>query len=241
MAGDDPTAARAALEAEAERLRQARLAAEVERTEQERACRAAQADEATRVTPAQLRKALSRPMIFWVGVTCAVLAVAVLFVPTGPSTGDTENPTRDEQLAALVLLGVPGVLALLHHFTAISRARHWLSTLPFAVAGFEQTLGAGRAVTHVEVRLYFRDTPAAHAVVLELVNSRMGPDHQVGAGDGLPIGNPAVSRESANWPAARWFRKLVTRVILDIHRGYPITRLELAALKTDEFYISSGD
>ncbi len=236
MADDDPAAARRALEAEAERLKAKRLDAQQRDAAEVAEAKASVERHLHSVSAASLRKALSRPAYFWLGASALFAALVALFIPT--SATDADAPTPGEVRAFAIVAGCLGAFLVLHHYSAVLRARAWLKRLPFQVEGFDDTLGYNMFYRRVELTLEFADTRPTDDVIRELVTARLGEDSSVS--NGVLI-RENLSSDSANFPAANWFRKAVKRVVLDVHRAYPVARVHFRGLAPTEFYHGSGD
>lgn len=236
MADEDPAAARAALAAEAARLKAKRLGTKEDEAAALAERKAAYERSLHSVTAASLRKALSRPAFFWIGGFILVMAAVAFAIPGNDRDPDAVDP-RDARLFGLVA-GLIGSFGILHHYSAVARARFWLKRLPFEVQGFDETLGYGMAHGRVELVLSFKDTPAKAELLKDLVEARLGEGSTV---NGTTLVRSGLSIESANYPAAGWFRKAVKRVVLDVHRAYPIARVHLIGKEQSTFYYGSGD
>lgn len=236
MADEDPAAARAALAAEAARLKAKRLGTKEDEASALAERKAAYERGLHSVTAASLRKALSRPAFFWIGAFLLIIAAVAFAIPGNDKEADAVDP-RDARIFGLIA-GSIGALGILHHYSAVARARLWLKRLPFQVEGFDETLGYGMAHGRVELVLYFQDTPATSDVLKELVAARLGEGSSV---NGTTLVGSGLSIESANYPAAGWFRKAIKRVVLDVHRAYPVARVHLIGKEQSTFYYGSGD
>lgn len=217
MAGDDPASQRAALEAEAARLKAERLKAEQQRP--------APVD-LDGLAARNFGKSLRHLGQFSVAATLALVGAML-----GWSTGE-----------GFSLIGVPFFLGSLFvfgwFFTGVARFRRWRAGLPFELAGWERVLGLNQLVRKAALELEFKDTPAPANVLAELARARLGEGTTL---EGLTLVTGELDATSTNWPTAQWSRQAVSKVLLDVHRGYPLKRVTLKALSTGEFHFSGGD
>jgi hypothetical protein len=235
---EDPVAARAALEAEAERLRLKRVGDEAAKVQRVEAYQNEKRAAEKAVSPKHLRKALNRVLWFWAGLTFIFMGV-MWWAPKDPELTpiDLEHNRR-----FMVFASAAGVALLAWHYTAVMRSQIWRNRLPFKLVGFEETLGIGASVTEIAAVVQFKDTAAKQAVVAELVKAHLEEEATVSVDGGqLRIASGRLDRAGSNYPAAGWVRKVIAKVLQDVHRGYPIESVQFFAVKTDEFYVPSGD
>lgn len=237
MSDPDAAAARQALAEKAEQLRQQRTEKEASERAAAAAVTQALADDRRTSSPSRMRKSLSHLGFLAVGLALwMLLAMGYLSPPDEPTAQGT---LIRQLLGGALFLGGAAIVFL--HFTAVGRAERWRAALPFALDGIE-LLGLGEAVTSAQLIIAFKDTKATEALLTELAKAHLPPESTVAMHDGqLTLVASDLDRGGANHALAKWLRAAVNKVLLDVHRGYPIDRVTLRALKTDEFYVPAGD
>ncbi|MBL8955297.1 MAG: hypothetical protein JNK82_31275 [Myxococcaceae bacterium] len=222
---DDANERRAALVAEAERLKGERLADEQ---------KAAVAGRAGRFSASEISEHNFKRSLRHLGqftVAACLLLVGIMLSTATPEGGFP--------------IGYPffGVSAawFVYFFTGVARFRRWERSLPFPLQSWDHVLGLNAAVTKAALEVRFKDTPAPVNVVAELVAARLGADTRVAHGLPLSLECSELDRSSTNWSTAQWARKAVNKVLLDVHAAYPVQSVQLKALNTAEFVESSGD
>ncbi|MBA3451607.1 MAG: hypothetical protein H0T42_00765 [Deltaproteobacteria bacterium] len=239
---DDAQRAREELAAEAARLA-AKRRAENDAQKDAASRFVADREQLTRIEhPGRLRAALFRGLFLILGVSLMALGPFLLFVGAQPGE-DSNEPgvlTANEQIFALGVgsLGIPLVML---RVTAIARSRRWRAKLPFETKGFEETFGLAEYISIVSVTVVPRDIAIERGVLAELLTARLPESEIVQKGDVFEIRSPRLETEQANWRPVNWYYKLVRSVLLDVNRGYPIKTVFVAAHKTTEFYVPSGD
>jgi Flp pilus assembly protein TadB len=227
MSGEDPANARQKLAAEAERLKQQREDRKLASVRDKANAKREQQEEFGRSSAFRMSLSLTFPGQFWVVVGLWLIA---LFAGAD-----------GESVVAGVVAGL-GLFVLLHALTANARYRRWKATLPFALVGFDELIGSGGAVREASLGLTFVDTPADADVLKELAQARAGKEMKVTSSKGsLSLLNNNLDWTGTNRPLAAWSLSLVRKVLLDVHKGYPLQQVTLHSLRQDEFYVPSGD
>jgi hypothetical protein len=168
---------------------------------------------------------------------------AVCIGVVGATVTDADRPPevpREPSPWALPVLGSSLVLFAVH-FTASPRYRRWAASLPFKLEGWLAVLGGGRAAREAELVVRFKDTRPPKDVVVELLRARVPMETKLTIGDAWVLRNEHLSIETGNQPVASWLRTVVTKVLLDVHRAYPIDRVALRVTKYGEFHVPNGD
>ena len=141
---------------------------------------------------------------------------------------------RDQTGARLVQLvsAAAAVLTAAWRLGGPFRLRRELATLPFPVIGLLETLSEPE-LSSVVIELHFADTPAGVDALAELVRAK-APEVE-GLRD--PVVEPlergaaltVVLTGPARFALATWFRRLARHVLRDVHRGWPLKRVEVVA------------
>lgn len=225
----------------AARLREQRLAAtRDEATEREHA-EIALEHAVRQGSSGRLRSSLTRVLVL--GLAAALICFAPLVAIDWITPEDGKRAELPIALAVgVITMEVGGLFLIGFYFTGVGRSRRWRAKLPFRIDQFEETLGLAEAVTEAAVIVTFRNASVPMDVLVELLTAHVPSTQAIAlSGQALEIRSPDFAREGANWPLARWFRKLVRHVLLDVSVAYPIEAVVLRALETREFYIPSGD
>lgn len=188
-----------------------------------------------------MRKSLSHLAILVIGLCFWVAAAVGYFEKDEPTEAPrTAEAIRIRQTIFWSLVGGGAFFVVLHH-SALVRFERWRKRLPFALEGTD-VLGLGEAVTQAELAIEFSDTKADEKMVAELVRARLSEHSSVVVrGPRYALVESDLDRQGSNHPLGQWLRAAVNEVLRDVHAAYPIRKVTLTALKTDEFYIPSGD
>jgi len=231
MADDDRAAARAALAAEAARLK----------AQREEAAARRKADEAERRRGAgtfrskHFRRAFRGEFLFFGGLSLLIVGALLTFVRDEDSHAMSVVPEGFAMLLA-------GALVLAWHYSGHLRFYAWRRRQPFTLDGWEEALG-GEAVTEAELEIVYADTGAPKEQLAELVRARMkedsdDPKTEVASARAV---RAKLFTSASNLPASSWARKVVTRVLREVHRGYAMKAVKLRALQRGEYDYGSGD
>jgi hypothetical protein len=230
MADEDRASARAKLVAEAARLKADREASEAKG----RAAAAEQKLAEAGFKPRNLRKAFRGEFMFFVALTLMLMGPAVAFVRNEDLGIMGVNPF------GLMLAGL-GVLLLFWLFSGVLRFRFWRRRLPFALEGWEDALG-GQAITEAVLDITYADTRAPSELVAELTRARM---RESGDDPVTDASSDSLRRRfftgPSNFPTWKWARRAVSRVLLEVHRGYPMKVVVLRVVSRGDYDYGSGD
>ncbi|MBL8916540.1 MAG: hypothetical protein JNM17_37920 [Archangium sp.] len=167
-------------------------------------------------------------------VSASILSVGLAFVGW-LMVHDAFLEGRDATVARLVQFGFLGAATALFawRFSGPWRLRRELSTLPFPVIGLLETLSEAELSGEVTIDLVFADTQARFEDFAELLRSKV-PEveglaeprlarHERGFSIAARVSTPA------RFALATWFRLLGRHVLRDLHKGWPLARVEVVS------------
>lgn len=139
------------------------------------------------------------------------------------------DPTEGRWLQSIFLIAAG--LSLAWRYAGPWRLRRDLSALPFPVIGFLELIADDWFDHEPTIELVFADTPARIDDVLELVRAKLPVLHEVGRPwveqRERRIAITLQGGQSARFAFMIWFRLLCRNLLRDLHRAYPLARVEV--------------
>jgi hypothetical protein len=127
--------------------------------------------------------------------------------------------------------GIPFAVVALMRTRVVAAERARVAALPFELAGWERALGVDPRSGTLTLTLAFAGEPPERDL-LEGLCGRLDATLREAAGRGATIVSAELSADGGDGPDTnamfyRWLRRAIDDVLVPLHRGYPLARVEV--------------